>query len=76
NFNTLQKHTNIPTGDIVRNFRQAIQLCRQLKKVCHGYESFTQVLDQCLLIVNRDEMNAQAQLQAFTGIKKSTIMLS
>ena len=71
-FSALKQYTSIPSGDLVRTFRQAIQLCRQLKKACHGYESFTQILDQCTIAVNRDEINALNQLQAFAGIQNSS----
>ncbi|NUM34275.1 MAG: DEAD/DEAH box helicase [Candidatus Brocadiae bacterium] len=68
-FTSLPQYTNISPGDIIRNFRQAIQLCRQLYKVCHGYKAFTNLLDRCLMTVNRDEVNALAQLKAFASIK-------
>ncbi len=69
NFATIMQYTSISPGDIIRNFRQAIQLCRQLYKTCHGYKSFTNLLDRCMMIVNRDEINALAQLKAFAAIK-------
>lgn len=68
-FAKLKKYTSALPGDIVRTFRQAIQLCRQLKKACKGYDSFITALDQCILRVNRDEVNALKQLEIFTAIE-------
>lgn len=67
-FTGLFRLTNAAAGDIIRAFRQAIQLCRQLRKACYGYNSFITMLDICLEAVNRDEVNALTQLQAFTEI--------
>lgn len=67
-FTGLFRVTNAAAGDIIRSFRQAIQLCRQLRKACQGYSSFIGMLDICLEAVNRDEVNALTQLQAFSEI--------
>ena len=67
-FDSLIRHRGFSAGDVIRVFRQAIQICRQLRKSCHGYEAFTALLDDCLIAINRDEVNALKQLEAFTSI--------
>jgi len=67
-FQELAKYTTSSPGDIIRTFRQSIQICRQLRKACQGYGSFITLLDRCMENVNRDEVNALMQLQAFAEI--------
>ncbi len=69
-FSMLTYHNKILPGDVIRSFRQSIQICRQLRKACKGYESFIILLDRCLTVVNRDEVNALNQLQAFAELDK------
>lgn len=66
-FAELTRHSSCSQGDIIRNFRLAIQLCRQLRKACTGYKEFEELVDHCLMAVNRDEVNALKQMEAFLG---------
>lgn len=67
-FSSIQSQFRVDAGDIIRNFRLAIQILRQLKKICVGYDSFVGLVDNCILAVNRDEVNALRQLQVFSDL--------
>ena len=69
-FRELSDYCSASPGDIIRTFRLAIQLCRQLRKVCQGYHEFTKKIDSCILAINRDELDALKQLQVFTNIEE------
>lgn len=71
-FDHVVAKSRIAAGDVIRTFRLAIQLGRQLRKACSGYAEFVKKIDRCLLAVNRDEVNALKQMQAFTSLQEPT----
>ncbi len=68
-FDKLSKQGHTDPGDLIRNFRLAIQLLRQLRKICIEYESFVNLIDRCSITVNRDEVDALKQLEIFSDFK-------
>lgn len=67
-FGDLGHHCDNSPGDVIRTFRMAVQMCRHLRRACSDYQEFVDLLDRCLLAVNRDETNALKQLEAFTSL--------
>jgi superfamily II RNA helicase len=63
-FDGLGKFTNAGEGDIVRTFRYAIQILRQMKKAVEGYEEFTTRLTRVIGQMSRDQVDAERQLRA------------
>jgi superfamily II RNA helicase len=62
-FDDLLRYTDVPDGDLVRNFRLAIQLMRQVAK---ALETSLDLRDRVLSImrqINRDEVDAERQLR-------------
>jgi superfamily II RNA helicase len=74
-FTDVVAKARIATGDMIRTFRLAIQLGRQLRKACTGYSDFVKKIDRCLMAVNRDEVNALKQMEAFASINEAPAKL-
>ena len=62
NFAELIQHTDASDGDIVRSFRSAIDLLRQLKRAVAEDVSLADKLGKCIAKINRDEVDAEKQL--------------
>lgn len=62
-FEDLGQYTSSSQGDVVRVFRLVIQLIRQVKKAVRGRQPLTDKLDEALLLVNRDVVDAKRQLE-------------
>ncbi|MFW6107773.1 MAG: DEAD/DEAH box helicase [bacterium] len=62
-FEELERHTNIAPGDVVRNFRLAIQLLRQMLKATKGDFELARKLRGAIDRLNRDEVDAERQLR-------------
>ena len=61
-FSELAQHTDASDGDIVRSFRSAIDLLRQLKRAVAGDASLADKLNSCITVINRDIVDAEKQL--------------
>ncbi len=59
----LYESTQVYLGDIIRHFRQVLQLCRELMEVVQGYKSFTEKLYEIIIKLNRSEVDAYKQLK-------------
>ena len=62
-FDDLAGLTDLGPGDIVRNFRLAIQLMRQTIKAVEGDESAAEKLRRAIRLLNRDVVDAERQLR-------------
>jgi superfamily II RNA helicase len=62
NFIELAQHTDAADGDIVRSFRSAIDLLRQLKRAVAEDASLADKLSKCIARINRDVVDAERQL--------------
>ena len=62
-FDDLEKHTSASPGDLVRTFRMAIQLHRQLFKSLSGEPELREVIRTAVDKLNRDEVDAERQLR-------------
>ena len=61
-FEDLEQTTHAPLGDICRNFRMAVQLVRQVRRAIDSSWDLADRLDEVLLAMNRDEVDAHRQL--------------
>ena len=62
-FEDLEQHTNIGPGDVVRSFRLAIQIIRQMLKATEGDFQLADQLHAAKDLLNRDEVDAERQLR-------------
>lgn len=62
-FDDLLQYTDIPDGDLVRNFRLTIQLMRQVVKVLDTGDDLRVKLLDVMGKINRDEVDAERQLR-------------
>ncbi len=62
-FEDLASFTASPDGDLVRNFRLAVQLLRQFAHAMQGYESQRARAFEALNRMNRDVVDAERQLR-------------
>ncbi len=70
-FEELRNYTDLSDGDLVRTFRLAIQLMRQVRKALHGQGELRERLTRCMERVNRDVVDAERQLKL--GAPVSTV---
>jgi len=63
-FDELEKFTDIPPGDLVRYFRLASDLLRQIKRVVSTDDSLYHKINDCIFRINRDVVDAERQLRA------------
>jgi superfamily II RNA helicase len=63
-FNELEKFTDAPPGDLVRYFRLASDLLRQIKRVVSTDDSLFHKINDCISRINRDVVDAERQLRA------------
>lgn len=61
-FEALEELTDATAGDVVRNFRMAIQLMRQARRAIHPDWDVHARLGEAMEAVNRDVVDARAQL--------------
>ncbi len=61
-FETLGDLTEATAGDVVRNFRMSIQLMRQVRRAIHPDWDVHARLGECMEALNRDVVDARAQL--------------
>jgi len=61
-FEALEDHTEATAGDVVRNFRMSIQLMRQARRAIHPDWDVHARLGEAMEAVNRDVVDARAQL--------------
>ena len=59
----LAEVTDVLPGDVVRTLRMALQFVRQVRRAIDPSWDLTETLDNALALVNRDEMDARAQLE-------------
>jgi ATP-dependent RNA helicase DOB1 len=62
-FEELHQYTDISDGDIVRAFRSAIDLLRQMRRVLVGHEDLRAKISRCIAKINRDVVDAERQLR-------------
>lgn len=63
-FGALRDHASLDPGDLIRTFRQAIQVMRQTRQALPaGQEELKDVLKRTLAAMNRDEIDAEKQLR-------------
>ncbi len=60
----LYRVTDVYLGDIIRHFRQIIQLCREVLEIVKDYKSFSDKLDEVITKLNRGEVDAYRQLKS------------
>ena len=53
-FEEMMKHTDVPEGDIIRSFRQVIDLLRQLRDALEQDPGLRDKMLDCLGCINRD----------------------
>jgi len=61
----LAKHTTVSDGDLVRTFRQAIQVMRNVRNALHhvGAKDLEERLNRAIASINRDVVDAKRQLE-------------
>ncbi|MGH7161931.1 MAG: DEAD/DEAH box helicase, partial [Planctomycetota bacterium] len=62
-FEELQRLTSASEGDLVRTFRMALQLMRQLRRVLKGDDPLRAALHDAAARMDRDEVDARRQLE-------------
>jgi superfamily II RNA helicase len=62
-FDELKNHTNVSEGDIVRTFRMALQLMRQLGRVLDKEDPLRGKLGEASALLDRDVVDARRQLE-------------
>ncbi|MBI4846685.1 MAG: DEAD/DEAH box helicase [Candidatus Omnitrophica bacterium] len=60
---TLKAKTSIDEGEMVRYFRMVIQILRQLRGIETIPDSFRNILEEAIKLINRDEIDAEKQLR-------------
>lgn len=63
-FDELTDYTDAPPGDLVRYFRLASDLLRQIKRVVSTDDSLFYKINDCISRINRDVVDAERQLRA------------
>jgi len=63
-FEELMEYTDTPPGDLVRYFRLASDLLRQIKRVVSVDDSLYSKINDCISRINRDVVDAEKQLRA------------
>jgi superfamily II RNA helicase len=64
NFKTLYQHSNIDEGEIVRYIRMIIQVLRELRHSPYISPDLKGKLKNCIIMLNRDEVDAEKQLRS------------
>lgn len=59
----LERHTTSSPGDVVRTFRVAVQCLRNMAAVLRRDAAFSARLTEAVALLNRDEVDAQRQLE-------------
>ena len=62
-FEELENYTDAPPGDLVRYFRLASDLLRQIKRVVSIDDSLYYKINDCISRINRDVVDAEKQLR-------------
>ena len=62
-FEELRELTSISDGDLVRNFRMALQLMRQVKGQVKGDRDLPEKFGAAIAMLDRDEVDARRQLE-------------
>jgi superfamily II RNA helicase len=62
-FEELHQYTDISDGDIVRAFRSAIDLLRQMRRALEEHEALRDKISRCIAKINRDVVDAERQLR-------------
>lgn len=62
-FDELHQYTEISDGDLVRAFRSAIDLLRQMRRAIEGHDALRDKISRCLARINRDVVDAERQLR-------------
>ena len=62
-FEELAETTGAPLGEICRNFRQTVQVARQVKRTLDERDPMNDRIEELLLQFNRDEVDARLQLE-------------
>ena len=63
-FEELEDYTDSPPGDLVRYFRLASDLLRQMKRVVSKDDILFDKIGLCISKINRDVVDAERQLRA------------
>ncbi len=63
-FEKLAEFTDTSPGDLVRYFRLASDLLRQIKRVVSKEDGVFNKINDCILRINRDVVDAERQLRA------------
>ena len=63
NFEELHQYTDISDGDIVRAFRSATDLLRQMRRALEDHEALRDKVSRCIAKINRDVVDAERQLR-------------
>ncbi len=62
-FEELRELTSISDGDLVRNFRMALQLMRQIRSQVRGDRDLPEKFGAAIRMLDRDEVDAKKQLE-------------
>ena len=62
-FDELQNYTSTPEGDIVRVFRAAADLLRQMRRSLSDHPTLPELLLDAIKLLNRDVVDAEQQLR-------------
>ena len=62
-FEELRRLTNISDGDLVRNFRLAIQILKNVRNALGDEPDLKRKFDRAMDMINRDEVDAKRQLE-------------
>jgi len=62
-FEELHQYIDISDGDIVRAFRSAIDLLRQMRRALEGHDALRNKVSNCIAKINRDVVDAERQLR-------------
>jgi hypothetical protein len=62
-FEVLEEHSDATPGDIVRHFRMAVQLMRQVRRAIDPSWDMRDLLAECMEVMNRDVVDARRQLE-------------
>lgn len=62
-FEELSQYANLADGDLVRSFRSAIDLLRQIRRASKGHKNLREKLGRCIDKIHRDVIDAERQLR-------------
>ncbi|MBI4615886.1 MAG: DEAD/DEAH box helicase [Planctomycetes bacterium] len=74
-FSELGHFTDAGEGHLIRVFRSTVQVLRQMRKATSGYADFAARIEEAILSLDRDEVDAARQLAAGQALDERTARL-